>query len=196
MYFEATGVFEDGSLPRGSRVPDDSRKPLKFVFGSDVVLRLKAVTANGEPLTVVGRNFYWTIGPVNDELGIYARTRQGVIDPGVGDGEVVFILTSNDTELLPPGLYQYDVWFTGTNEQEPLIPLSPLIVEPALYSEDPGPITFPPVVFASQPQALCTSKTLATDFVIQAGNVCYKTDLLIADGAELFINDEGELVLI
>jgi hypothetical protein len=192
-----TGVFEDGSTPRGARVPDDPRQPLRFVHGSDVVLRVKAVKANGEALSTTNRTFYWTIRGIDPGMAVGPRTRVGVLDVMRGPGEVYFILVADDTLQLEPGQYMHDIWFVGPGtDQEPLVPLSPLTVEPSLYADDPGPITYPPVVIASQPQMLCTSKTLGTDFVILAGNVCYKTDLLIADGAELFVSDTGELVLI
>lgn len=133
------GVYEDGS-PRSRTVPENPRKQLEIIQGSEVLLSLLAVHRDGSPIDTSLYEFFWSIRRKRTDA-FCSMTRQGTPMPSKGPGVVEFYLASNETVEFAPGQYVYDVWMTATDFQEPLVPFSALVVEPSIFPVDPGPIT-------------------------------------------------------
>lgn len=135
------GVYEDGADPRGSGVPATPQKQLEIIQGEGVLLTLLALHSDGAPVDTSLYEFFWSIKKKRPD-SFLSMTRQGTPMPLVGEGVVQFYLTSNETVEMSPGQYVYDVWMTANGGiREPLVPFSPLLVQPSIFPVDPGPIT-------------------------------------------------------
>jgi hypothetical protein len=131
LVIDLVGVLEDGSVPSAG-VPQNPRKTIGFPLGSDVLLRIRVIGADGSPIPL----------PAPASLRLTAKKRFNDIDAAFFkeatlvsrlDGLGTFSVVPNDTKQLASGQFAYDVWLTDADgKRSALIPTSPLIIEPAV----------------------------------------------------------------
>jgi len=137
--FTLVGVLEDGSV-RAPTVPTNPRAPLRVTQGSSVDLIVKVVTSSGVPVdlaTFMGVNGRIVLTVKRHDYGVFgtpaAIQSVGTVDPLLGPGSAKFTITPNQTRLLEPGVFAYDIWLEdGSGRREPVLPTSPFHLEPAV----------------------------------------------------------------
>ena len=124
------GVVEDGTTRRAG-VPVNPRTTLKTSKGQDFQIEVTVVTSGGNQVSLAGTTPTLTIKKrPQDDPALLKYTNGDIV------GNVVtFTLPSVDSKrkLDPPGQYVYDVWITLDSKLEPVVPLSPLLVEAAAF---------------------------------------------------------------
>lgn len=70
--------------------------------------------------------------------------RLAVVNLGAGTGRADILIADSDTASLEPGSYAFDVWMQMLGDDQPLLPVSPLLIAPSLFS-GPGSLA-PPIV--------------------------------------------------
>ena len=135
------GVYENGAPP-SPEVPSNPRTPLRVTQDSTTTIELEVVGRNGEAIDLPAflgltgkicltakRTYYGVFGVPPD---LYA---EATLVPTAGPGRARFIITPEQTRLLEPGIFAYDVWMQSSDPapvREPLIPTSPLHLEPSV----------------------------------------------------------------
>jgi len=132
MLIELIGVLETGG-PRGAAVPTNPRSAIRFSKGTDVTINLSATTTDGAALPPLsgGAKLTMTVKKNSADTSF-------LIQKNVTTGAMVFTISSAEQKNIDPGMYVYDVWYTAptSSKRDPLIPLSPFIIE--------GTATLPP----------------------------------------------------
>lgn len=139
MDLSAVGIYENGSEPRASFLPENPRVALSIVQGATVLLTLTAYTVDGVLLDTSPWTFYWAIRRTRTDA--IALKRAGTPVPYKGAGRVEFFLTASETARMKPGAHAYDIWMEAGGDFEPLIPFSPFQVEPSIYPTSLGAVT-------------------------------------------------------
>lgn len=144
MYLRLTGVLQNGA-PLAPSVPANPAARLGPIpVGASVSVEVTAVNSDGTPVNL-------TKSGVSLVLTVKQSPQQGrSIQPGFTKtvtlpanaaanpriNVVVFTIVPADTKELNPGVWTYDVWLVNTSTspttREPLIPLSPFILTPAV----------------------------------------------------------------
>lgn len=141
------GVYEDG-LRRGPAVPVDPRTFIKIPSGSDLTVKLRAVTASGGDKVLAGGVLSMTVKRRPSDAPIIQR--QGVLVPADGPGRCDFTFVPNDWRQIDPlgnGAHLlYDVWLLQAGEQNALVPASPFLLQPSVQLTVGGVPPVPPVV--------------------------------------------------
>lgn len=128
------GVYEDGS-ERDSRVPANVRVPLKMTQGSSLTVRLRVLNLAGAAVDLAARSasVYLAVKRHAAPQGLSADILvTGVLTPELGVNRASFALTPNNTKVLTPGRYVYDVWMVHTDGRDAIVPMSPFELEPSL----------------------------------------------------------------
>ena len=134
MVIDLRGVVPDGSVCDDKRLLENPRKPMRFVQGSTLVVRLSVFTAAGAPVDLAddpGVTLYLTVKkPPPSSTTVLAVT--GSLDALAGKNRATFSLTPVATKYIEPGRYAYDVWLTYNGVRDAIIPTSSLHIEPGL----------------------------------------------------------------
>lgn len=129
------GVLEDGAAPNAlSDVPDNARIELRMTQGSTLKIRLALLNTAGTPVRLaddVAASVWMTIKKrANQDTPDMSIA--GSIVAVAGVNRVDFAISPTATKYLAPGRYVYDVWLVFNGSRDPVIPLSPFILEPGL----------------------------------------------------------------
>lgn len=133
MVIDLDGVLFDGTVPTPPQPVPNPRVTLRWALGTTVTIRMTVRTGAGElvDLTAVATSLLLTVRKtIRDALPAFSTA--GTVTPGAGPGRAEFTVPSSATRLLDPGRFVYDVWLTRTSGRDPIVPLSPLILEPTV----------------------------------------------------------------
>lgn len=158
MVVELLGVFEDG-FKRGPTVPADPRTPIAIPSGSDLTVKLRAVTASGVDKVLAGGVLSMTVKRRPSDAPIIQR--QGVLVPSDGPGRCDFTFVPSDWRQIDPlgngARLLYDVWLLQASEQNALVPASPFLLQPSVQLTVGGVPPTPPVVVGTNAGAYSTA---------------------------------------
>jgi hypothetical protein len=124
---ELLGVVDDGT-PAGPGVPINPRKPIAMTRGGSLTVRVTVVGRDGVMVTLTGASLLLTVKKKPSDY-VPDISKTGV---NYGGAYSEFALGPADTKNLEPGLYAYDVWLTKGGERTPVVPASPLWLEPSV----------------------------------------------------------------
>lgn len=148
MLLHLTGVLESGAT-RGARVPANPRVTIQLAQTESLTIRLLVLDVGGTAvdLTAVLGQLVLSVkvAPPQEPALI---SRLGILQPQLGVGYADFEVVPFDTkpDRMPAGRYVYDVWLEQVSgERDPVVPLSPFVLEPAVRTLS-GPVTTPVVV--------------------------------------------------
>jgi hypothetical protein len=128
-------VLEDGAAPNAlSDVPDNARIELRMTQGSTLKVRLYLVNTAGTPLRLAAdpTATVWMTIKAKANQDTPNLSVAGTILTAEGQNRVDFSIPAAATTYMVPGRYVYDVWLTFNNSRDPVVPLSPFILEPGL----------------------------------------------------------------
>lgn len=129
------GVLEDGAAPNAlSDVPENARIELRMTQGSTLKVRLTLMNTAGTPVRLaddVSAAVWMTIkrraSQDTPDMSIV-----GALVPVDGANRADFSISATATKYLAPGRYVYDVWLLFQGSRDPVVPISPFILEPGL----------------------------------------------------------------
>jgi hypothetical protein len=135
MLVNLTGLYQDGSRPRGGGAQPDPRTTLTVPQGGDLTITLRVVTPAGSPYPL--RLEDDLLLSVKKKTGDYpARiTKRGV----VFNGGATFTFQPADTRYLAAGAYLYDIWLTRESVRNPVLPASPLQITASVAAVPSAP---------------------------------------------------------
>lgn len=118
------GVLETGAV-RSAGVPENVRKTLNVVAGSNVTYRFRCVTPDGA--SVVGGTFDFSVSKkTGDSFRAIKKSATAI-------ASALFTVLPADTKSMSAGLYAWDVWYTDSSgRRAPVIPPSPFKLESAV----------------------------------------------------------------
>lgn len=126
------GVVEDGSA-RGPYVPLNQRKTIRVYKGSALLVRLAIVRPGGDPVELAGSRLVMTVKKRSWDDESIAAVERSV----AGLGRADFLLpgaTTRNPDVVP-GSFVYDIWWINAfGDAECVLPISALVVEPAVGS--------------------------------------------------------------
>ena len=129
------GVLEDGAAPNAlSDVPENARIELRMTQGSTLKVRLTLMNTAGTPVRLaddVSAAVWMTIKRrANQDTPDMSIV--GALVPADGGNRADFSISATATKYLAPGRYVYDVWLVFQGSRDPVVPISPFILEPGL----------------------------------------------------------------
>lgn len=168
LTLDLVGVLEDGSV-RAAGVPSNPRKTLSFPVASDALVRLRVVTADGNPVPMGGTtSLLFTLKKKYTDTDALI-SRAATID-SAGGGLCSFRFVPIDTRQLSPGQYTYDIWLTDTSGNRfAVVPTSPFYLEPAVTV--PGQVGNVPFFPPSPPVIITPSGWLSIADVAVVGGL-------------------------
>lgn len=155
-----TGVLQDGSPPRPG-VPLNPRVAITLSKGQALTIELTVVNAGGVAVPLTGTVPTLTIKkrPQDQKLLQY-------VAPSIVGNVATFQIPALDTKkkIDHPGPYIYDIWVTVGGALQPVVPLSPFIVEPAALETVPASIRVDPTSVSKlqfQTTSVLATRTIA-----------------------------------
>ncbi len=134
MYVDALGIWDDGSN-RSPVLPSNTRATMSLIRSASTFVRLTVKRNDGTLLDFRDSNPAVTLKLYvrrNARDGGYVLQSTGTVVATEGPGRALFTITSDQTKLIQPGRYLYDVWLTYDGTKNALIPLSTFILQPGL----------------------------------------------------------------
>ena len=135
MLILLTCVLEDGSTPRGARVPANPCRGLRIPAESDVTLCVTVLRANGTPYDfAIDDTLVWTARRRPQDALLW-WSKLGAVQKAEGRGCASFTLSASDTRSIGCGRGVYDVWLShkdggATALRDSVMPTSPITLEP------------------------------------------------------------------
>lgn len=131
MVIDLVGVLNDGSLLQPG-VPKNPRRELRLGVGVSTTIRLTVVTTAGVLVDLSASSIAMGIKRRIEGYPPQVTLSGSAILPA-GPGRADIVIAATTFKFTPVGLYCYDVWLTGAGgERNPIIPTSPLVLEPAV----------------------------------------------------------------
>lgn len=130
---------------------------LRIPKRADVLLRLKVVDEAGAAVDLSDPSVAITFTARRQAIGadVLFPPRIGVVTNGP-NGEAQVAIPGSDTASVEPGRYTFDVWMQLLGDNQPLVPVGALLIEPTLFQQTgtlpPGvPLVItPPTLAVSQ----------------------------------------------
>ena len=127
-----TGVLDDGT-ETSRDVPEQPRVQLRLIQGASTTVRMQVLNPSGVLVDLNSPAATLTLtAKKKTSVALAALSVAGAIQTVDGKGRVDFTIAPAATKNVTPGRYFYDVWYVAGSTREPLVPTSPLTLEPAV----------------------------------------------------------------
>jgi hypothetical protein len=123
------GILEDGTNPDLS-LPASAATTMLISIGESVAVDLTVAARSGVQVILVGSALAFYVKK-HPEDAVPLITKPGVLQPALGPNRALFSFVPNDTKLVLPGVYVWEVWHTDAGgSPSVIVPLSSFRVLP------------------------------------------------------------------
>jgi hypothetical protein len=144
---QLTGVLESGGN-RGTKVPGNPRRTILITQTESLTVRLTVLDALGTRVDLNnGQLLALTVRKGSTPFGAPVfPSRLGIPQPELGIAIFELVPSDTDPNIVLPGQYTYDIWMTQADgTRDPLVPISPFVIEPTVNQPTDTPTVAPPV---------------------------------------------------